>query len=313
MNELISIIIPTFNSAHFINETLDSVLEQTYKNWECIIVDDFSTDSTSAVIREYVEKDKRFSYYIKSKKDIKGASSSRNIGIKNARGKFIQFLDSDDLISENKLEEQLKILMGDRNAIITCKWGFFTENDKEVYDVNQFYKDFNSISEYLNLVGKYGGYFPLHCFLIPEKIIRKAGKWSEDLTLSDDSEFIFRVFLNSDKILFCSAANVLYRINNSQSLSTKKTVSKVKSLILSWKRIENNYFDTFGKGESAYLNNKKGEVYKTVKHSYPLLTVFNRAFFAKQIRDDKDRYLIKLYFFKIRNKILYLKSKYLKK
>lgn len=314
MNELISIIIPTYNRAHLIHETLDSVLNQSYGNWECLIIDDFSDDSTLSILQKYKEKDNRFRFYIKSEKDRKGASSSRNIGLKNTRGSYIQFLDSDDLIASNKLEEQLKIVSNNKNNnIITCKWGFFSnEKDHEVYAVNPFYRNFDSPLEYLQLVGKYGGYFPLHCFLIPTKIIKKAGFWSEDLSLSDDSEFIFRVIINSDKILYSKDTNVLYRINNPESLSTKKDFNKARSLILSWQKIENSYLNTFGDKESGYLNKKKQEVYKSIKHSYPGLIRKNKVFFEKQIKLDDDKFYIKLYYKKARNKILYLIHKFIK-
>ena len=76
---LVSIIIPTYNRAHLIGETLDSVLAQTYQNWECIIVDDGSSDNTDEVIGAYVEKDSRFKYYHRSDKDLpKEPSASRN-------------------------------------------------------------------------------------------------------------------------------------------------------------------------------------------------------------------------------------------
>lgn len=103
-NPLVSIIIPTYNRAHLISETLDSVLAQTYQNWECIIVDDGSTDSSENVIREYVKKDSRFQFYKRPVNKVKGASSCRNFGLSNVNGEYIIFLDSDDLLITSCLE-----------------------------------------------------------------------------------------------------------------------------------------------------------------------------------------------------------------
>ena len=106
MNELVSIIMPSYNTANFIGETIKSVLEQTYKNWELLIVDDCSTDNTDEVVARY--NDER----ITDMKNVKnsGAAVSRNKALNVARGKWIAFLDSDDLWYPTKLEEQIKYM-----------------------------------------------------------------------------------------------------------------------------------------------------------------------------------------------------------
>jgi len=105
--KLISIIIPTYNRADLIAETLDSLLNQIYQNWECIIIDDGSTDSSKTIIQKYVDSDARFSYFSRPDYKQKGPSSCRNFGIEKAKGEYILFLDSDDLISETCLENRV--------------------------------------------------------------------------------------------------------------------------------------------------------------------------------------------------------------
>lgn len=95
---LVSIIIPTYNRASLIGETLDSVLEQTYPNWECIVVDDGSTDNTEEVVEVFKKKDPRFNFLVRPDNRPKGASACRNFGLFNAKGNYIIFLDSDDLL-----------------------------------------------------------------------------------------------------------------------------------------------------------------------------------------------------------------------
>ena len=91
---MISIVIPTYNRAKLIHRALDSVFAQTYGDWECIVVDDFSQDETKAVVEQYIAQDKRFRYVLNERK--KGACGARNTGILHAKGDYISFLDSDD-------------------------------------------------------------------------------------------------------------------------------------------------------------------------------------------------------------------------
>lgn len=105
---LVSIVTPCYNSENYLSETIESVITQTYSNWELIIVDDISTDDSIKVIREYCEKDSRIKYFVLEEKG--GASLARNRAIREARGKYIAFLDSDDVWKEEKLEKQIKFM-----------------------------------------------------------------------------------------------------------------------------------------------------------------------------------------------------------
>lgn len=107
MSKLASIVMPSFNTGKYIKETIDSVLAQTFSNWELLIVDDCSTDDTDEVIRPYLT-DERIKYL----KNIKnsGAAVSRNRALREARGRWIAFLDSDDLWMPEKLENQIRFM-----------------------------------------------------------------------------------------------------------------------------------------------------------------------------------------------------------
>lgn len=107
MNDLVSIIMPSYNTAKYIEESIQSVLAQTYSNWELIIVDDCSTDETDSVVKPYLA-DNRIRY-LKNKVNS-GAAVSRNYALREAKGKWIAFLDSDDLWSPEKLEKQKKYM-----------------------------------------------------------------------------------------------------------------------------------------------------------------------------------------------------------
>lgn len=104
-NFLVSIIMPTYNSEEFVQATITSVINQTYSNFELIIIDDFSNDNTIKVVKEIMGKDIRISLISLSKNS--GAAVARNMGIKNAKGRYIAFIDSDDAWVKNKLEIQI--------------------------------------------------------------------------------------------------------------------------------------------------------------------------------------------------------------
>jgi len=107
MNELVSIITPSYNTAKFIAETIRCVQKQTYKDWEMIIVDDCSTDETDSVVKAFLN-DSRIRYFKNEKNS--GAAVSRNRALKEAKGKWIAFLDSDDLWVPEKLEKQIRFM-----------------------------------------------------------------------------------------------------------------------------------------------------------------------------------------------------------
>lgn len=114
---LVSIIIPAYNCEDFIKETLESIINQSYKNWEGIIVNDSSTDKTAEIIMEFIEKDQRFKLF--NLKKNSGAAMARNIGIEKSSGRFLAFLDSDDSWEPEKLRLQLKFMV-ENNHEFTC-------------------------------------------------------------------------------------------------------------------------------------------------------------------------------------------------
>ena len=98
-----SIILPTFNRANFITKAIESVINQTYKNWELIVIDDGSTDNTEEIIQKFIKKEKRITYYYQKNQE---RSAARNNGIKRAKGDYICFLDSDDLYYPTHIDQR---------------------------------------------------------------------------------------------------------------------------------------------------------------------------------------------------------------
>lgn len=135
---LVSIITPTYNSEKFISETLKSVLNQTYTNWELLITDDLSTDNTVAIIESHAKNDSRIKLFKLEKNS--GAAIARNNSIHNSRGRYIAFLDSDDLWMLNKLELQIEFMKKGNYALTYTSYEKFKNKDtfiSNIYSLNK--------------------------------------------------------------------------------------------------------------------------------------------------------------------------------
>jgi teichuronic acid biosynthesis glycosyltransferase TuaG len=126
MNNLISIITPNYNSENYIEETLQSIIAQSYKNWELLIVDDCSTDKSLDIIEKYALGDKRIKIF--RLKENSGAAIARNKAIEEANGSFIAFLDSDDLWMPEKLEKQRAFMIQNNYNLTYTSYNVINEN-----------------------------------------------------------------------------------------------------------------------------------------------------------------------------------------
>lgn len=128
--ELISIIMPTYNSELFLINSLESILKQTYSKFELIVVDDCSKDNTVDILKKYSKQDKRIKYIVLNENS--GAAVARNKGIDNAKGRYIAFIDSDDLWSEKKLEIQLKFMKKEKKTFTYTDYIRINEKGKYI-------------------------------------------------------------------------------------------------------------------------------------------------------------------------------------
>lgn len=129
MNELVSIIMPAYNCRRFITESIKSVQAQTYQNWELIIIDDYSEDDTIDIVKEFSKKDDKIKLFQNASR--LGAAVSRNIGLKEAKGRWVAFLDSDDLWLPKKLERQIQFMKKNGYAFSYHDYIEIDENSKE--------------------------------------------------------------------------------------------------------------------------------------------------------------------------------------
>lgn len=281
MGHLVSIIIPTYNRAHLIGETLDSVIAQTFQNWECIVVDDGSTDYIDELLEFYCERDPRIQHHYRPEHRAKGANACRNFGFEISKGIYIQWLDSDDILDKEKISTQIKILNSEDEMIIaTCKFGYFNSVDTNpsVRENVKTYQNFYSGEDLLLYFGRYKEYLPLHVYLTSKEIINQGGPWNEKLDINQDGEFFSRVLLKAKGIKFCEA-KVFYRVGNIGTTSTFNNSLKAQKAIDSWKIIQEN----IGKKDHLYIKHAKQILYKKLHKKYPDVIRDNFEFFKKII------------------------------
>jgi glycosyltransferase involved in cell wall biosynthesis len=288
-NPLVSIIIPTYNRASLIGETLNSILAQTYTNWECIIVDDGSTDNTEFVIYKYVDLDSRFKLYHRPADRIKGANACRNFGFELSEGKYIQYLDSDDYISLNKIEEQVNQLEKcDINTIAICKWQFF-ENLSNINNENKelnVYRNFDSILDFIDALALSGGFLPAHAYLLNRQSVLNSGNWMERLLINQDGEFFARIFIKTNRVVFVPDVMVYYRRNHIDNVSVLNNEKKLEHAIISWQLIESYFKIHFGESTRLVSISKKYLYQRVVKENIKIIKK-NRLFFKDEIlRND---------------------------
>ncbi|MBX2860875.1 MAG: glycosyltransferase family 2 protein [Vampirovibrio sp.] len=221
---LISIIMPAHNAGKFIAESIDSILAQSYENWELLVIDDYSTDDTAKVVADYINKDKRIQYH-KAPERIGSPAGVRNIGFKKATGDLIAFLDADDLYLPHTLDTLSSVLLADSTK--TAVFGFPIHMDEVGHPLEQ------GISLVPDETSSTGHHLPsnyhhdwVHIVtgdvtcLLPGLMMRKAtldrvGYFNEELCGPEDYEFFLRLFLDNFKGAVCLPAYVYrYRVHS---------------------------------------------------------------------------------------------------
>jgi glycosyltransferase involved in cell wall biosynthesis len=226
-NPLVSICIPAYNSEEFILQTLSSVLDQTYKNIEVIVVDDGSNDGTVSKIN--LIKDFRLKFVSQSNK---GASVARNTAYKLSSGTYIKFMDADDVLSENCIEQQVNALLNKDNCVASAKWGRFFKNDLSDFQFSpeKVWRIMPGIDWVIDSLVEYGSNMTQPgIFLIPKTFIEKTGLWNEELSLIDDFDFMTRILTECNEVIFCEEAILYYRGGMVQSLSMQKSRKDLES------------------------------------------------------------------------------------
>lgn len=238
MSALVSILVPAYNAAPWIAETLASALGQTHPRCEIIVVDDGSRDDTLARARAVADAHPD-RLRIVSQANA-GASAARNHALRLARGEFIQYLDADDLLSPRKIELQLaRMASAPAAALATCRWGRFESSPAEARFVDEeVFRDFSPEDWLLLHVADCRMMHPA-AWLCPRAVLDAAGSWDESLSLNDDGEYFARVVLSSSGLIFTGDADAAtyYRSGMGGSLSRRRSASALASLYRSIEQI----------------------------------------------------------------------------
>lgn len=218
MNDLISIIVPVYNVEKYIKDCLESVLTQTYTNFEVLVIDDGSKDSSGKICDEYAKKDSRFKVI---HKENEGVSATRNVALDIAKGKYITFLDSDDILLDNALEIMHSEIIETNADVSVLGWYDFKKNDILVYNCPKhtaLLLDDEVLKNFLNEKS-----FPSVIWgkLYKRNIIDKV-RFDTSLVIAEDFDFLYKVLKNA-KCLSINTHKVIYkyRVRNDSAMRNK--------------------------------------------------------------------------------------------
>ncbi len=192
---LVSIIVPTYNYGNLISETLTSIQSQTYENWECIVVDDGSTDNTAEVVARYAAKDSRISYI---QQENRRQAAARNNGISKARGEYFQFLDADDLLEPEKLKQQVAFLDVSPDVdIVYANVRYFDDGNPTELRLSNVHDQawmplVSGAGEAILLRIVRNNIMPVNSPLIRRSTIEEVGSFDERLPPVEDWEYLIR-------------------------------------------------------------------------------------------------------------------------
>jgi glycosyltransferase involved in cell wall biosynthesis len=216
---LVSVLIPCYNAAKYIGQTLESVFRQTWQNIEVVIVNDGSTDNSADIIRSFCRPNLTL-----LEQTNRGQTAALNACLALASGDLVQYLDADDLIGPDKIALQVARLLNSPQSVATAEWGRFYETPSETrFTPESTWTDLDPVDWLVLSRGDgLGMMFPA-LWLIPMPLVRGIGPWCEDLSLNNDAEYFTRILLAADRVLFCAGAHCYYRSGLAGSLSGRKS------------------------------------------------------------------------------------------
>ncbi|MBL7952460.1 MAG: glycosyltransferase family 2 protein [Flavobacteriales bacterium] len=219
----VTVIVPTHNYAAFIGDALRSVLAQTFTDWECIVVDDASTDGTAAIAREFVRADERFNY-IRLERNS-GVSAARNRAFAEARGEFIQMLDADDVIAPGKLEAQVTWMDGHQDIDVLYGDYFAFRGIADFASRGAYRPDEQVDGSGDAIVARLlrSNIFRLNTVLLRKRSLNDVGGFREGFRYVEDWDFWLRLAAKGASFRFVADRNTISGVrSNPDSLSSDK-------------------------------------------------------------------------------------------
>lgn len=231
MNPIVSVIIPTYNRADFINEAIESVYAQTYRPIECIVVDDGSTDNTKTILEKWTQVSDNEFYFKYLYQCNSGAQVARNTGTEASTGSFIQFLDSDDLLYSDKLDKQILFLSNYKNYdAVFGDWEKGLPNDK--LHIKAEPKQTNFLHQFL-----IGQPIAIFSMLMRKTIVEKIGAWDITIKRNQEIDFHLRGVLAGCQYAYQPQICGLWRIHNGERIAGNSKMSDVINFYKKWETI----------------------------------------------------------------------------
>lgn len=278
---IVSIIIPCYNQANYLPVSLESVLKQTYPNWECIIVNDGATDNTKQIAEEWCEKDDRFKYI---EKENGGLSSARNAGLNIASGDYIQFLDADDCLMPTKFEDSLnKVMNSQKSIVVVSNFAMFEDFDAQLH-LQPYCTLSEELLNYKNILNKWDINFsiPIHCGFFPKNLFDTI-RFNETLRAKEDWLFWIQVSQTQISFIYLDKTLALYRRHAlSMTMTSEKMFSDKIRLFKEFAKYMPNeeYIDFLTlrlEDNFKYIENLKEQNFKLKKSKfYQLEQVINK-------------------------------------
>ena len=260
---MVSIIIPTYNRAHLIADTLESILEQSYPNWECLIIDDGSTDATKILIQRYCDSDKRIQYHQRPSNKPKGANACRNYGLQKAKGAYIVFFDSDDLMTNNHLELKLKTIQQHQCQYVIAKTAYFNHPvNNAILDIH--YKNNHETVTAYKYISHKMGWLTYDTLIISE--LAKSIQFNEALQSGQEYNYFSKLCLASVDAVYIDAVLTLRRYHK-QSIRANLRNNRLKTTLSFFNTYWHTYLDTKNK---ASPNIQQFLLYRCVRLSNKL-------------------------------------------
>jgi len=226
---LVSVVMPVYNASKFLNEAIQSLLSQTYPNWELIAVDDGSTDNSWEILSSF--GDRRIKLL---RRENGGQCAATNTGLEHIIGDYVQFFDADDVMDSKKIELQVKALNDEPGSIAICKWAFFTNSISDAIFKSEPVYFTGSPVEWLYRLWSFETMMPNHGYLIPRDVVEKAGKYyDENLLLNIDFEYFTRMILHAKNVIYCDGAICYYRKGVAAAKTYKPKLEKRLSALQS--------------------------------------------------------------------------------
>lgn len=234
MSEVVSVIIPVYNAVRYVGAAIESCLSQSYRNIEVVCVDDGSSDGSDKVLCKYQANEN-----VKIiRTENRGAAAARNRALMAITGKYIQYLDADDILENDKIERQVKAIRvnGKMTLCIGCYRNIYV-NSEVVEKINCTVSDGQSGLDWLLNWCNTGLSNPPSVYLLSRDLSDAVGPWDESLNYNDDTEYFARIMLAADKILPTRDATSLYLRGDSSSLGSRRTRDAYISELLALKKV----------------------------------------------------------------------------